>query len=96
MDVIGGEAPESQPEADASGDGRDEREAINALSDLGVAIEVRRRSPRAAIEAVAVTWWRKEGDQFRETIRERERPKLGRRARLKAQIEASASTRLTG
>jgi KEOPS complex subunit Cgi121 len=34
VDVIGGEAPESQPEADASGDGRDEREAINALSDL--------------------------------------------------------------
>lgn len=69
---------------------------VNALSDLGVAIEVRRRSPRAAIEAVAVTWWKKEGDQFRETIRERERPKLGRKARLKAQIEASASTRLTG
>lgn len=69
---------------------------VNALSDLGVAIEVRRRSPRAAIEAVAVTWWKKEGDQFRETIRERERPKLGRKARLKAQIEASTSTRLTG
>ena len=69
---------------------------VNALSDLGVAIEVRRRSPRAAIEAVAVTWWKKEGDQFRETVRERKQPKLGRRARLKAQIEASASTRLTG
>ena len=69
---------------------------VNALSDLGVTIEVRRRSPRASIEAVAVTWWKKGGDQFRETIRERERPKLGRRARLKAQVEASASTRLTG
>lgn len=69
---------------------------VNALSELGVAIEVRRRSPRAAIEAVAITWWKKEGDQFRETVRERERPKFGRKARLKAQIEASASTRLTG
>ena len=69
---------------------------VNALSDLGVAAEVRRRSPRAPIEAVAVTWWRKEGDPFREAIRERGRPKLGRKARLKAQIEASASIRLTG
>ncbi len=69
---------------------------VNALSDLGVAAEVRRRSSRAPIEAVAITWWKKEGDQFRESIRERERPKLGRKARLKAQVEASASTRLTG
>ena len=69
---------------------------VNALSELGVAIEVRRRSPRAAIEAVAITWWKKESDQFRETIRERERPKLGRKARLKAQIQASASIHLTG
>ena len=68
---------------------------VNALSDLSVMAEVRRRSSRAPIEAIAVTWWKKEGDQFREAIRERERPKLGRRARLKAQVEASASTRLT-
>ena len=61
---------------------------VNALSDLGVAIEVRRRSARAPIEAVAVTWWKKEAEQFREAIRERERPKLGRRARLKAHVEA--------
>ena len=69
---------------------------VNALSDLGVTIEVRRRSPRAAIEAVAVTWWKKEGDQFRQAVRERQQPKLGRRARLKAQVEASTLTRLTG
>lgn len=68
---------------------------VNALSDFGVTSEVRRRSPRAPIEAVAVTWWKKEGDQFREAIRERKQPKLGRRARLKAQIEASIQTRLT-
>ena len=68
---------------------------VNALSDLGVAIEVRRRSSRAPIEAVAVTWWKKEGDQFREAVRERQRPKLGRRARLKAQIEAFTPTQLT-
>jgi len=67
---------------------------VNALSDLGVAVEVRRRSPRAPIEAVAVTWWKKESEPFREAIRERERPKLGRRTRLKAQIEAATPTRL--
>lgn len=69
---------------------------VNALSDLGVAAEVRRRSARASIEAVAVTWWKKEGEPFREAIRERERPKLGRRARLKAQIEASTSIQPIG
>ena len=61
---------------------------VNALSDLSVAIEVRRRSIRAPIETLAVTWWRKEGDPFREAIRECQRPKLGRKARLAAQIEA--------
>jgi hypothetical protein len=59
----------------------------NALSDLGVAVEIRRRSPRSPVEAIAVTWWKKEGDQFRETIQERARPKLSRMARLKAQIK---------
>jgi hypothetical protein len=68
---------------------------VNALSDLGVSIEVRRRSPRASIEAVAVTWWKKEGDLFREVLHERAQPKLGRRARLKAQIKAAVLTRLT-
>jgi hypothetical protein len=69
---------------------------VNALSDLGVAVEVRRRSLRAPIEAVAVTWWKKEGEPFREALRERERPKLGRRARLKAQIEAATPARPVG
>lgn len=68
---------------------------VNALSELGVTAEVRRRSPRAPIEAVVVTWWKKEGDQFRKAIRERDQPKLGRRARLKAQIKTSASARVT-
>ncbi|MGI4827433.1 MAG: hypothetical protein ACRYFU_04470, partial [Janthinobacterium lividum] len=62
---------------------------VNALSDLGVAIEVRRRSPRAPIEAVAVTWWKKEGEPFQEAMRERERPKLGRKARLREALSAS-------
>ena len=68
---------------------------VNALSDLSVAIEVRRRSIRAPIETLAVTWWRKEGDPFREAIRECQRPKLGRKARLAAQSKPG-SIRLAG
>jgi hypothetical protein len=60
---------------------------VNGLSDIGVRIEIRRRSPRAPIEAVAVAWSRKEGDAFRAAIAERERSKLGRMARLKRAIE---------
>jgi hypothetical protein len=59
---------------------------VNALSDLGVAIQVHRRSSRAPIETVAVTWWKKEGEPFQEAVRERERPKLGRKARLKGLV----------
>jgi hypothetical protein len=60
---------------------------INGLSDMGVTIEVRRRSPRAPIEGVCLAWWRKEDDAFRETLRERERSKLGRTARLRGTVE---------
>ena len=60
---------------------------VNGLSDMGVTVEVRRRSSRAPIEAVVVAWYRKEGDAFREALRERERSKLGRSARLRSAVE---------
>jgi hypothetical protein len=63
---------------------------VNALSDLGVTIEVRRRSPRAPIESVVVAWWKKSGDDYREAMRERERPKAGRKARLRGSVETVA------
>jgi len=69
---------------------------VNALSDFTVTIEIRRRSSRARIEALAVAWWKKEGEPFREAIRERERSKLGRKNRLKSQIGATVPTRLVG
>jgi hypothetical protein len=56
---------------------------VNGLSEFGAAIQLNRRHLRAPIEGVTMTWWRKQGDEFREAIRERNRSKTGRMARLK-------------
>ena len=60
---------------------------VNGLSDMSVMVETCRRSSRSPIEAVVVAWHRKEGDAFREALRERERSKLGRSARLRGAIK---------
>jgi hypothetical protein len=58
---------------------------VNGLSDIGVQVEVQRRHARAPINSVTIAWWRKEGDEFRAAMRERNRGKIGRTARLKDQ-----------
>lgn len=69
---------------------------VNGLSDMGVTVEVRRRSSRAPIEAIVVAWHRKEGDEFREALRERERSKLGRSSRLRGNVDiVSVGNRIT-
>jgi hypothetical protein len=60
---------------------------VNGLSDVSVELTVERRSRFAPIEAVTVTWWRKEGDDFRAVMRERNRSKVGRMARLRGEVE---------
>jgi hypothetical protein len=60
---------------------------VNGLSDMGVKVEVRRKHARAPIEGVTMAWWRKQGDEFRATLQERGRSKVGRMARLKGQVE---------
>jgi hypothetical protein len=60
---------------------------VNGLSDIGAQIELRRPHSRAPIHAVVVAWWRKEGDEFRASMQERNRSKLGRMARLRGQSE---------
>ena len=60
---------------------------VNGLSDMGVQIELRRRHLRAPIHTVAIAWWQKSGDEFREALEERNRSKLGRMARLKKRVE---------
>lgn len=60
---------------------------VNGLSDISVQIEMVRRHPRAPAHAVALAWWRKSGDEFRDAMQERNRSKVGRMARLKGKVE---------
>lgn len=56
---------------------------VNGLSDLGVQAELVRAHARAPITAVTLAWWRKQGDEFRASYAEQQRPKQGRLARLR-------------
>jgi plasmid replication initiation protein len=56
---------------------------VNGLSDMSVDLALVRRGKFAPIEAVTVTWWRKEGDEFRAVMQECNRSKVGRMARLR-------------
>jgi plasmid replication initiation protein len=60
---------------------------VNGLSDVGVDLALVRRGRFAPIEAVTVTWWKKQGDEFRAAMRERSQSKVGRMARLKGTVE---------
>lgn len=61
---------------------------VNGLSEIGVTLEPVRKGPKAPITAITVAWWRKQGDEFREAVRERNRPKFGRLARLRGATES--------
>ena len=56
---------------------------VNGLSDVAIRVELVRAHARAPITAVTLAWWRKEGDAFRATYAEQQRPKQGRAARLR-------------
>jgi len=60
---------------------------VNCLSDMHVDIELRRKHARAAIHEVVVAWRKQEGDEFRNSMRERDRSKVGRKARLRSAVE---------
>jgi hypothetical protein len=60
---------------------------VNGLSDVGVDLALVRRGRFAPIEAVTVTWWKKQGDEFRAAMRERNQSKIGRMARLRGDVE---------
>jgi hypothetical protein len=61
---------------------------LNGLSDMGASIQVVRRSSRAPITAITVSWWKKHGEEYRNTLRERDRSKVGRMARLRGKTES--------
>jgi Initiator Replication protein len=56
---------------------------VNGLSDMGVQIDMHRKHSRAPFHAVTMAWWRKSPEEMAEAMRERERSKLGRMARLR-------------
>jgi Initiator Replication protein len=60
---------------------------VNGLSDISAQIEMVRQHPRAPAHAVALAWWRKTGEEFRNAMQERNRSKVGRMARLKGKVE---------
>lgn len=61
---------------------------VNRLSDLHVDIELKRKHARAAVHEVVVVWRKQEGEEFRASMRERDRSKVGRKARLRGTVEA--------
>jgi hypothetical protein len=61
---------------------------VNGLSDMGVKIEVQRKHSRAPIHAVMVAWWKKTPEEMAAAVRERNRSKIGRMARLKKTSES--------
>jgi Initiator Replication protein len=60
---------------------------VNGLSDIGIDLALVRRGKFAPIEAVTITWWKKQGEEFRAAMQERNRSKLGRMARLRGEVE---------
>lgn len=67
---------------------------VNGLSDMGVRVNLVRKHARAPIDAVEIEWWKKRGDEFRAAIEERNRSKVGRMARLKANAQKSLTSLL--
>ena len=67
---------------------------VNGLSDMGVSIELQRRHARAPVTGVTLGWWKKEGDEFRAAMRERNSSKIGRMARLKG-VQSMESPRMS-
>jgi hypothetical protein len=65
---------------------------VNGLSDIGVQIEVARRHQRAPVTTVTLAWWKKQDDEFRAAMRERNRSKVGRMARLRGTVETAAAS----
>jgi transposase len=74
-------------------DGQLRWRTIQERPALGVRMQLDRKHSRAPIHAVTMAWWRKSPKEMAEAIRERNRSKLGRMARLKGAVEI-ASPRL--
>ena len=63
---------------------------VNGLSDMGVKIDLHRKHSRAPFHAVTMAWWQKSPEEMAAAIKERNRSKVGRMARLKGAVETSS------
>jgi len=63
---------------------------VNGLSDMGVRVDLHRKHIRAPFHGVTMAWWRKSPEEMAAAVRERNRSKVGRMARLKGAVEAAA------
>ncbi|MBV8092345.1 MAG: replication initiation protein, partial [Acetobacteraceae bacterium] len=62
---------------------------VNGLSDMNVKIETQRKHARAPIHSVVIAWWKKTPEELQATLKERNRSKIGRLARLRGTVETS-------
>jgi hypothetical protein len=67
---------------------------VNGLSDMGVKIETQRKHARAPINGVNVTWWKKSPAELEAAVKERNRSKIGRLARLRGTVETATAVPL--
>jgi hypothetical protein len=59
---------------------------VNGLSEYGIRMDPERAHSRAPITAFSLVWWKKTGDDYRATQHERQRSKVGRKARLRGDV----------
>jgi hypothetical protein len=59
---------------------------VNGLSEYGIRMDAERAHSRAPITAISLVWWKKSGDDYRATQHERQRSKIGRKARLRGEV----------
>jgi len=55
---------------------------VKGLSDMTVDIELKRKHSRASVKEVAISWYKKNPEEFRQVLAERKLGKSGRMARL--------------
>jgi hypothetical protein len=54
---------------------------------MSVMIQERRKHSRAPVDSFDIAWWRKSPEELAKAIKERNRSKVGRMARLKGSVE---------
>ena len=59
---------------------------VNALADFGVAVQALKHGGKEVLE-IRLSWWKKSIDELKQVYQELNYSKVGRRARVKKQVE---------